>query len=110
VILNSVTLHPTSVEVEEIEIAESERMENGTLRKWHRAYKNKWTLTWDGLHQDNIAGIRTLFRTTGVIVFNDEENTSFNVMTMEFNHTLSATKESRNGVFYYDIELILEEQ
>lgn len=109
VILHGTTLYPTEIEREDIKIAESERMANGTLRQWLRDHKNKWTLTWEGLHESYVPAIRALYRVTGPIVFNDTEGTVFNVISMEFTDTLSASKKSVNGDYYFDITFVIEE-
>lgn len=110
VILNGVTFYPTEIEEEDIRIADGpERMMDGTGRLWHRAFKKKWKLTWESLPESLISPIRTAYRTTAAITFNDVDNTNYTVFTTGKTETLSAMQLSLLGVFHYNVELTLEE-
>ena len=107
-VLNGTVFHPTEVAIEDMKIEDSDRMANGTLRTWHRAYKKKWTLSWSGLHEDNIGPLRTLYRTTSSYTLNDENNTTYTVLARTWSEKLSAEREA-NNILYYDIEMSFEE-
>lgn len=110
VILNSVTLTPTSIDQDDVRIADGpERMLDGTLRIWQRAYKKKWSLHWSGLPETSIAAIRTLYRTTAAMTFNDQDNVNYTVVTTSKTENLSADKISRAGIMYFDVDLTIEE-
>jgi hypothetical protein len=110
VVLNGVTLTPTEIDQEDVRIAKGpERMLDGTLRMWHRAFKRKWTLTWSSLHEDNVPAIRTLYRTTSSITYNDQDNANYTVVTTSKTENLSAERISRPGAMYFDVELTIEE-
>lgn len=108
--LNGTTFYPTAIEMEDQRIADGpERMVDGTLRLWHRAFKRRWTITWTSLIETSVAAIRTVYRTTTSITFNDTNNTNYTVVTLSFKDTLSAENLSLAGNLYYDIELVVEE-
>lgn len=112
VILNSVTLYPTSIDVDEERITldgSPYRMLDGSLRMYHVGFKNKWTLHWTSIPESSIAAIRALYRTTSSITFNDENNTSYTVVTTGFSTNLAADRISLQGVIYYDVDLNLEQ-
>jgi len=112
VILNGVTLYPTTIDVEEIRITLDNspyRMLDGTLRMWHVGFKNRWTLTWTNLPETSLAAIRALYRTTTSITFNNEDNTSYTVVTISFNTSLAADNISLSGTIYYNVELVIEQ-
>lgn len=110
VILNGVTLTPTSIDEEDMRIALGpERMLDGTLRIWHRAFKRRWTLTWSSLAEASVPAIRTLYRTTTSMTYNDEDNVNHTVVTVSKSENLAADRISRAGVMYYDVELVIEE-
>ncbi len=110
VTLNGTTLYPTSIDEDDIRIADGpERMLDGTLRIWHRAFKRKWTLSWSSLPETSIAAIRTAYRTTTSITYNDEDNVNHTVVTTSKTENLAADRISRAGIMYYDVELTLEE-
>lgn len=108
-ILNSVTIYPTTVDVEEIEIADSERMLDGTFRKWHRAFKNRWVLAWTNIPESLISTIRALYRNTNSMTLNNENNENFTVVSTGFTSNIDASNISLNGIMYYNLELTLEE-
>lgn len=107
--LNAVTLKPTGMDIEEQFIGESTRMANATLRKVQKGIKNKWTLSWSGLIETQIAAIRTLYRNTSSMTFVDEFGTSYTVATTGFRTTFNAGDMSFSSVKYYDVELTFEE-
>lgn len=110
VILNGVTLTPTEISQEDVRIAKGpERMLDGTLRMWHRTFKRKWTLSWSSLPETDIAAIRTLYRTTTSITYNDQDNVNYTVVTVSKTEALSAERISRPGIMYFDVELAIEE-
>lgn len=110
VILNGVTLYPTAIDEDDIRIALGpERMLDGTLRIWHRAFKHRWTLNWSSLPEALLPAIRTLYRTTTSMTYNDEDNTNHTVVTVSKTENLAADRISRPGIMYYDVELVLEE-
>lgn len=110
VTLNGVTFYPTSVDQEDMRIADGpERMLDGTLRMWHRAFKRKWKLTWNSVPESLVPAIRTAYRTTASFTFNDTDNTNYTVVTTAKNESLSAEQLSLAGIFYYNVELELEE-
>lgn len=112
VILNSVTLYPSAIDVEDVRITldgSPYRMLAGNLRMHHVAFKKKWTLQWTNLPETSIAAIRALYRTTTSITFNDEDNNSYTVVTTEFSTNLSADNISLQGIIYYNVSLSLEE-
>lgn len=110
VVLNGTTLYPTEIDQEDVRIAEGPtRMLGGALRIWHRAYKRKWTLSWSSLPETSIAAIRTLYRTTTSMTYNDQDNSNYTVVTTSKTENLSAERISRAGIMYYDVELTLEE-
>jgi hypothetical protein len=112
VILNSVTLYPSSIDVDEIRITldgSPYRMLGGNLRMYHVGFKKKWTLHWTNLPETSIAAIRALYRTTSSITYNDEDNANYTVVTTEFSTNLSADNISLAGIIYYNVDLGLEE-
>lgn len=110
-IINGTTVYPTTVDVEEVRIADGpERMVDGTGRIWHRAFKNKWKLHWASLPETSLAAIRAIYRTTTTMTLNNEDNTNYTVFSTAFSTTLSAEQISRAGIIYYDVDLEVEEQ
>jgi len=110
VLLNGITLYPTDINQEDVRIAKGpERMLNGTLRLWHRGFKRKWTLSWSSLPESSLPAIRTLYRTTTSITYNDQDNVSYTVITTSKTESLSAERISRQGIMYFDVELVIEE-
>ena len=110
VILNGTTLTPTSIDQEDIRIAKGpDRMLDGTLRMWHRAFKRRWTLHWSSLAEANMAAIRTAYRTTTSITYNDQDNVNYTVVTTSKSESLAADRISRAGLMYFDVDLTIEE-
>lgn len=112
VILNSVTLYPTTIKTEDVRITYNSspvRMLNGGLRVWHTTFKKKWELTWDSIHEDYVPAIRNIFRTTAAITFNDPDNVSYSVVTTGFTENLSAEQISLAGKMYYNLTLTFEQ-
>ena len=110
VVLDSLTLYPTDIETEDIRIADGpERMIDGALRIWHRAFKKKFKLSWTSLPESSMTAIRAKYRTTTSLTYNDENNTNYTVVTIDWNEKLSAEQLSIGGIFYYDVSLGLEE-
>lgn len=111
IIINGTTLYPTEVEVTEERIADGpERMIDGTLRIWHRAFKNTWKLSWKSLPETSLSAIRAVFRTTTTMTLNDENNTNWTVVSTAFNTKLSAENISiPAAIIYYDVELEVTE-
>lgn len=107
-IINGVTVHPTEVDIDDMKIEDSDRMANGKLRTWLRAYKKRWTLTWSSLTEDSIAPLRTLYRNSSAVTLNDENNTNYTVISREYTENLSAEREANNKL-YYDVDLVFEE-
>jgi hypothetical protein len=108
--LGGVTFYPSEIAIEDVRIADGpERMMDGTLRIWHRAFKRKWTLTWTSLPETSVAAIRTRYRTTTSQTYNDTDNTNHTVVTTAMNEKLSAQQLSLAGIFYYDVDLSIEE-
>lgn len=111
VILNGVQVTPTSIERDEDKIGSSRRMGDGTLRYYHRAFKNKFTLHWSSLREDRLTPIRNVANLTTAFVFTDVEGSSFNVLILPggFKWSLSAERQSRTGVKYFDVDLVLDQ-
>jgi len=111
VILDGIQIHPTNVDVEEERIGEMRRMADGTLKMYHIAYKLKWTLSWDTIHQDSydLLVARVKYRTTSPMIYTDENGNSYTVITSPDGkkETLSAEKQGINGKYHYDVELTL---
>lgn len=110
VILGGTTFYPTSIDQEDVRIAKGpERMLDGTLRIWHRAFKRRWTLHWNSLPEASLPAIRTAYRTTSSVTYNDEDNVNYTVVTTSKSEGLAADRISRIGTMYYDVELTIEE-
>lgn len=108
--INGTNFYPTTVEVTEEPIRDTQRMLDGTLRIWHRAFKNTWNLTWTNLPESYVAAIRALYRTTATMTLINENDESFTVVTTAFNTTLSADNISLSGIIHYDVTLELQEE
>lgn len=110
VILGGTTLYPTTIDVDDQRIALGpERMIDGTLRMWHRAFKRKWTLHWNSLPEALLPAIRTIYRTTASMTYNDEDNANHTVVSISKTENLAADRISRAGIMYYDVDLVIEE-
>src|SRR5262245_1371683 len=109
VTLNSVSFYPTQIETEDMRIAETQRMLGGAFRMWHRAFKKKWTLTWDNVPETTISGIRTAYRKTTSVPYVDQDQISYTIITTGYKESVHAGKISLPGVYYYDISLDFEE-
>lgn len=111
VTLNGTQFRPTSVEPEETKIGEEKRMADGTLKFYHRAIKLRWTISWKGLIETSVAAIRTIYRLTTSFTFIDEFGTSWTVMTLPGNLSVSMSAERTriDGTKYYDIDLVIDQ-
>jgi hypothetical protein len=110
VILGGTTLYPTDIATEDVRIADGpERMVNGTLRIWHRAFKKTFKLSWKSLPESLLSAIRAKYRTTASQTYNDESNTNYTVVSIAMSEKLSAEQLSLAGIFYYDVDLELQE-
>ena len=110
VLLNGTTFYPSEVQMDDIRIADGpDRMIDGTLRMWHRAFKRKWKLTWNSVPESILPAIRSIYRTTTSFTFNDVDNVNYTVVSTDKSETLSAEQLSISGVFYYNVDLALEE-
>ena len=109
--LNGVQFNPTSVESEEERIGESRRMGDGTLRYYHRAFKSKWTITWEKVRESYVPAIRTISRLLTTFTFIDHEGTSHTVMVLPggFKTTLHADGVDMVGIKRYTITLAIDE-
>lgn len=107
--LNGTQLRPTAIDVQDERLEEEARMANGVLRSWFIAYKQTWTLSWENMPETSLSTIRNLYRLTSAMTLIDVTAASFTVKTSSFNHTLSATSQSRAGVYYYNVTLVLVE-
>lgn len=107
VTIGGTTFYPSTVDVTEERIGDTERMADGTLRFWHRAFKNTWTLTWNKLPESSLTSLRAKYRVTTSFTFNDENNTNWTVISTKFDTKLSVI--GLNGIIYYDVTLELQE-
>lgn len=111
IFMNSQAFNPTSVEVNEDKIGESRRMGNGTLRYYHRAFKNEWTITWTSLRENFVPAIRTIAKLTSSFTFTDYDGVSYTVLVLPggFKVSVSADKVDGSGIKRYDVTLVLSE-
>ena len=109
--MNGVAFNPTSVETEVEKIGESRRMVDATLRYYHRAFKSKWTITWNALPESKFAAIQTIGLLTTSFTFIDYASVSHTVMVLPggFKHTIDATSVDHAGIKRYTITLTLDE-
>jgi len=107
--LDSLIIHPSSINVEEERIGEEKRMADGTLRFFQRAIKLKWTLTWDSLDESWFTSLKGKGNSNDVIVYQDEFGDTYNTLAREFTHDLSAEKISLDNTYHYDITIVLKE-
>lgn len=108
--LGGVSFYPTEIETEDVRIGEGPvRMLGGALRFWHRAFKKKWTLSWNSIAESNVPNIRTRYRQTTTQTYIDQDSNSYTVVTTGYKETISAENISLPGTYYYNIELSFEE-
>jgi hypothetical protein len=111
VTLGGTTFYPTEIGTEDVRIADGpERMLNGRLRLWHRAFKKTFKLSWKSLPESLLSSIRSKYRVTSSQTYNDESSTNYTVVTISMSEKLSAEQLSLAGVFYYDVDLELQEE
>lgn len=112
IFMNGSQFNPTAVDTEDDKVGDSRRMADATLKYYHRAFKGKWTITWEGLRETYLPAIRTISRLTTAFTFIDYESVSHTVLVLPggFTHKLSADKVDKNGLKRYDVTLVLDEQ
>lgn len=109
VTLAGVSFYPTTIETEDMRIAESQRMLGGALRMWHRAYKKKWSVHWENVPETTVSGIRTRYRSSSSQTYVDQDSTTYTVILTTFKESLAAEDISLAGLYYYDLDLEYEE-
>jgi len=110
VVLNSVTLAPTTLETTVTKIGETKRMANGAMRFFYRASKRSWTLSWENAPASIIANAYSAYTVNTSTTFVDEYGTSYTVVSSsDFSVTLDASAIASNGTFYYSASFTIEE-
>lgn len=108
--INSIQFNPTSVEADEDRIGTSRRMSDGSLVYYHRAFKTRWTIQWNNLHESRLTIIHGISTLNSQLTFVDYDNNSHTVLILPggCKTTVSAEKTSKNAK-YYDVTLVLDE-
>ncbi len=111
IFMNGTQFNPTSVDTEEEKVGDSKRMADGTMRYYHRAFKNKWSIKWSRLRESSFTAIRTVAQLTTSFTFKDYDNVSWTVVILPggFKHTIAADGVDSAGVKRYDVELVLDQ-
>lgn len=111
IVLNSTNFYPTAITSSLDKIGDLKRAANGTLYYYHRANKRNWELVWTSLPETDLSGIRTIAELTSSFTFTDENNTNYTVLVPSggFEVTLAADKMRKDGFFYYDVTLRLDQ-
>lgn len=109
--MNGTQFNPTSIDTEEEKIGEGKRMADGTLRYYHRGFKNKWTITWSRIRESYLPSIRAIAVLTASFTFTDYAGTAWTVAVLPggFTHTLNADGVDAAGLKRYDITLVLDQ-
>lgn len=79
IILNGTTFYASDVQEDDERIGTTLQARNGNRRFVHRAFKRRWTITWDQVSQSVRASIRTIHRLTTTFTFTDEVGNSYTV-------------------------------
>jgi hypothetical protein len=107
---NGTSLYPSSIDIDEQPIEDSERMADGSLRVWHRANKSNWSLKWSGLVETAVPAIRALYRAGGSHTYVDEWAASYTARPKSLRVALSAGFIGiADHLIRYDVILELEE-
>jgi hypothetical protein len=109
IILNAGTFYPTSVDMTPERIADVSRMRSGKLKVYHWANKYTWDITWNGVHESQVAAIRAIGLQTSTFGFTDVDGTTYTVVVSPggYSQSLSAERQSIGGTYYYDITLTI---
>jgi hypothetical protein len=110
--INGVTFTPTTINRSEVRIGESVdtlRAVDGTGRIFHRAFKQTWELTWNGVTETVRNQIRTVWRTTTAINYKHTDNVVYSVVSTGFSDDIDAVLQQSAGVYYYVVTLTLQE-
>jgi hypothetical protein len=109
--LNGSSFSPTTIETAIEKIGITKRAANGTLYFYFRANKRVWNISWSGLPESLLTGIRTIGLLTASFIMIDEFGSSFTVIIPPGGYTqeMSAERRSLAGTFYYDVSLQVQE-
>lgn len=111
IVLNGTSFTPSAIDREETKIGNEKRAINGTLRFAHRAFKNRWTITWSGVSPSVVSSVRAIYRLVASFVYFDEDGTQWTVICLPggFSSTIDAQSISLNGSMYYEVTLTIDE-
>src|SRR5688572_21313353 len=111
--LNGTQCRPTAIEIEDDKVGLSRRMGDGTLRYYHRGFKNRWSINWSGLRENSAdyGTIQSLKSLTTSFTLTDVDGFSYTVLILPggVKRRLSADKMNQAGLKYYDIDLVLDQ-
>lgn len=98
-------IRPNSINKSIENINEDIRALDGTNHRYHRAYKSKWTLSFQNVSVGIADSLETIFTTPDEFVFQDMEGNSYSVFTDagSFRRDLAGTSVSLQGVRLYTV-------
>ena len=104
-------IRPSQIQATTNTIGDEERAVDGTLNKFHIAYKKTWKLSFSNVSSGIANTLEVIFTTPNQFNFTDERGNSYNVYCDKdsFSRTLSAENVSLQGIPVYSVELGLVE-
>lgn len=114
--LNSVTFHPSDVQLERSKIGVSLIAQNGTRRFVHRLngatpiYKNVWTIPWKIVPEATRTAILAIYAITSVFVFTDQFGASWVAACEADGYSENVAVIVSNTETYYDVTLKIYQQ
>lgn len=96
---------PNSINMAIENYGDDVRALDGTNHRYHRAYKHKWSLSFQNVSSGIANTLERIFTTPDEFVFQDIEGETYTVFTdaNTFRRTISATTVSLQGVRLYTV-------
>ena len=104
-------IKPSQIQTTTNTIGEEERAVDGTLNRFHIAYKKSWKLTFTNVSSGIANNLETIFTTPSQFNFTDERNDQYTVYCEKdsFSRGLASTNVSLRGVPVYTVDFGLTE-
>jgi hypothetical protein len=104
-------INPSSIQASFSNIGEEERALDGTLNRFHIAYKRQWKLSFNNIPSGVANTLENIFLTPNSFYFTNEKGEQFQVFCEKdsFSRELSASNVSLRGIPVYTVNLGLTE-
>jgi hypothetical protein len=104
-------IKPSQIQTTTNTIGEEERAVDGTLNRFHVAYKKSWKLTFTNVSSGIANNLEIIFTTPSQFNFIDERNDQYTVYCEKdsFSRGLTSTNVSLRGIPVYTVDFGLTE-